>query len=198
MKKNKLVKNVISILLFVIMLILFAYLGTKDYTKEVADNVRFATEYPEVSKNNIYKYTKEHEILNILNGGNGIVFMGFPSNTWSRYYALYLNEAAQINQVSKIYYYDFKKDRDINSKTYLNIVEKLKEYLYVTDLDTIDLSAPTILIVKNGEIIYFNNEVSQMKANITPEEYFNEYHKNVFMNEIDTYLKTYMGKEVQS
>ena len=198
MKKNKLVKNVISILLFVIMLILFAYLGTKDYTKEVADNVRFATEYPEVSKNNIYKYTKEHEILNILNGGNGIVFMGFPSNTWSHYYALYLNEAAQINQVSKIYYYDFKKDRDINSKTYLNIVEKLKEYLYVTDLDTIDLSAPTILIVKNGEIIYFNNEVSQMKANITPEEYFNEYHKNVFMNEIDTYLKTYMGKEVQS
>lgn len=195
MKNKKLVKKIISFLAFVIMIILFIYFGTRDYKVVVSDNVKFSNEYKDISKNNIFAYAKEHEILDILNGKNGVIFMGFSSNIWSHYYADYLNEIAQANEIDKIYYYDFKKDREMNNSTYLNIVTKLSDYLYTTDTGNVDLGAPTIIIVKNGNIIYYDDEVCRVKGNVTPEKYFTDYKKNLFMASIDNALKEYLKGE---
>lgn len=174
---------------------MFIYLGTKDYSVDIEDNVKFSNEYKDISKNNIYVYAKEHEVLEMLNGKSGIIFMGFSSNIWSHYYADYLNQVALTNGIDKIYYYDFKKDREMNNSTYLNIVKKLSDYLNVTDTGNSDLVAPTILIVKDGEIIYYDAEISTIKGNITPEEYFNDYKKNLLMANIDNAIKEYLGGE---
>lgn len=195
MKKKKLIKNIISFVLFIGMLIMFIYLGTKDYSIDIEDNVKFSNEYKDISKNNIYVYAKEHEVLELLNGKSGIIFMGFSSNIWSHYYADYLNQVAIANGIDKIYYYDFKKDRELNNSTYLNIVKKLTDYLNVTDTGNSDLVAPTILIAKEGNIIYYDAEISTIKGNITPEGYFNDYKKNLLMANIDNAIKEYLGGE---
>ena len=111
------------------MVYLFAYLGTKEYKTEVTDNVRFSNEYKDISKNNLYVYANENKILDILNGKSGILFMGFPSNIWSHYYAEYLNEVALRYEIKEIYYYNFSKDRQMNNNVYNTIVNKLKEHL---------------------------------------------------------------------
>lgn len=194
MKNKRIVKKITTLLLFVVMIILFIHFGTKEYNIKVKDNVKFSNEYKDISKNNIFVYAKEHEILDILNGKSGIIFMGFSSNIWSHYYADYLNEVAIINEIDKIYYYDFKKDRQMNNQTYLNIVNKLQDYLYSTDTGSFDVSAPTIIVVKDGKIIYFDDEVSRIKGNISPEEYFTDYKKNLFFANIDNSLKEFKGE----
>lgn len=193
MKKKKLVKKIISLICLIVMTYLFIYFGSKDYVVKITDNVKFSNEYKDISKNNIFSYAKEHEILDLLNNGSGVIFMGFSSNIWSHYYADYLNEIAIINDIEKIHYYDFKKDRSIDNQTYINIVEKLSAYLTANDLGEMDISAPTIVIVKNGKIIYFDDEVNTIKGSVTPEEYFNDYKKNLFMASIDNALKELKG-----
>ena len=191
MKNKKMLKKIISLLLFVIMIYLFVYLGTKNYTEEVADNIKFANEYKNISKNNVFSYAKGNEVLEILNKKSGIIFMSFSDNKWSNYYAELLNEVVIAHDIKKEYNYDFKADREIKNNTYLKIVEKLKDYLYVTDTDTNNLYAPSILIVKNGNIIYYDDEVSRIKGSITPDEYFTDYKKNLFMASISNVLSDY-------
>lgn len=173
--KNK--NNIFKILIFGIMIYLFILLGTKNYKVEVADNIRFANEYKDISKNNIYVYTNENQVLELLKNKSGILFMGFSSNIWSHYYADYLNEVAINNQIQKIYYYDFYKDRSLNNKTYLSIVNYLKEYLNTSDKGIKDITAPTVVIIKNGKILYYDNEIMNLKGDIKPEEYFSETKK---------------------
>lgn len=192
MKKKKMIKNMISLILFIVMLYLFIHFGTKNYQVKVADNVRFANEYKEVSKNNVFVYATSPEILEILNGKSGIILMGFSSNPWSHYYAEYLNEVVIANHIDKIYYYDFKADREFKTNTYLNIVSKLEDHLYKTDTGNKNLVAPSILIVKNGKILYYDDEISGIKGNITPEEFFTDYKKNLIKANISNVLNEYL------
>ncbi len=194
MNKKKLIKNILCFLAFAIMIYLFILFGTKDYSVKIEDNVRFAQEYKDISKNNVFVYTNGHEILNILNGKSGIIFMGFPSNEWSHYYADYLNEIALLNDIDKIYYYDFKKDRELNNTTYVNIVNKLKDYLYITDTNYVDLFAPSIWIIKDGKVIFTDSEVYTISATMTPKEYFTDYKKNLFMSTLDNAIKEYLNQ----
>lgn len=177
------------------MIYLFAYLGTKEYQTDVVDNIRFSSEYKDISKNNVFVYLNENKVLEILNGKSGILFMGFPSNIWSHYYAEYLNEVAINNHIEEIYYYDFRKDRNLNNNTYTNIVNKLKEYLTFDDIGNMDLSAPTIVIVKNGEILYFDDEITYIKGDIRPEDYFTDYRKNLVKTNFDLAIKSFKGSE---
>ncbi len=188
--KNK--KYIFKFILFWIMIFLFAYLGTRDYHTEVTDNVRFAIEYKDISKNNIYKYVGEHEVLEILNGKSKILFLGFPSNIWSHYYADYLNEMAISNGIDEIYYYDFKRDRSLDNRTYHEIVKRLESYLVPTDSAQFDLSAPTVIIVKNGKILYFDNDIALLRGNVLPEDYFTDYQKNLLKTHFDAAIKEYL------
>ncbi len=174
------------------MIYLFVILGTKDYSSDISDNIRFSNEYKDISKNNIYKYVNENAVLNILNGKSGIFLMAFPSNIWSHYYADYLNEIAIKNDIKEIYYYNFLQNRNLNNKTYDVIINKLKEYLVYNDLGKLDLTSPTIVIVKEGKVIYFDDEIRNIKGGTKPEEYFTDYRKNVIKNSIDVAIKEYL------
>ena len=192
LRKNK--KNVLKLILFVVMLYLFIVLGTKDYNVKIADNIRFATEYKDISKNNIFKYVNENEALEILNNKTGILFLGFSSNIWSHYFADYVNEIAMLHEVKEIYYYDFYKDRQLNNKIYKNIVTKLDHYLLFSDTNQKVLNAPIIIILKNGEVIYFNNEISFLTGEIKPEDYFTDYRKNLIKMNLDKAILEMVGE----
>jgi hypothetical protein len=195
MKKESILKNGIKLIIFIVMIILFIYFGTKDYEVKVTDNIKFSNEYKDISKNNIFVYAKEQEILDIFNNKSGIIFMGFSSNIWSHYYADYLNQIAILNGIDKIYYYDFKSDRELYNTTYASIVNKLVDYLEISDVGKRSINAPTIVIVKNGEIIYFDDEVTDIKGNVNPEDYFTDYKKNLLMANLDNAIKEYLRDE---
>ena len=138
MKKKKLFKNktqmVIYIILFIICIGLFIYIGNIDYSKnKETDAERFNELYPKVPLDNPYVFADGNDVLHILNGNSGIVLFGFPSNIWTNYNALYLYEVSQEYGINKIYYYDFLDDRDSNNGTYETIITRLNEYVPTFD-----------------------------------------------------------------
>lgn len=190
---DKKIKRIIQIIMFISIICAFIYIGTKDFTKEViVDNERFDQDYKNVSKDNVFVYANANDIYTVLKGGTGIIFMGFKENVWSGYYANILNEIAKKNNVEKILYYDFLEDRNNKNATYQSIVLKLSNYVPTLDSGKQDIYAPTLVMVKNGEIIAYDATTSINKGTITPETYWNEYNVGLKENELITMFQNYL------
>ena len=198
MKKKSLFKSktqmIVYLILTIICLVLFVYIGEMDFHKNEADEqIKFSNLYNEVSKNNLYVFSNATDVLNIINGRSGVILFGFPLNKFVNTYASILNTVATENGIDKIYYYDFLKDRDESNGTYETIVKKLQVYAPVNDEGVQDIMAPTILIVKNGKVIAYIDDASIMKGDITPDIYYNENEKARIYEILKTALNEYKG-----
>ena len=119
-------------------------------------------------------YKTDEEIVNILNNGTGVIYFGFNSCPWCRSMIETLIKVIDDYEVENFYYTDIKQIRSTfkvenkklvetkGTKSYYDILEKLDEYLtdYVItnnnkDYDTNEkrLYAPTVVVVKEGEIL---------------------------------------------
>ena len=173
-------RTIIDLILMFLLLILLIFLGTRDYSKnnKGKDSKRFDHDYSMVSSDNVFKYVSEEEVNKILAKGEGIIFMGFKDNEWCNYYAKIINETAKEMQINKVYYYDFLADREKKSVNYNKIVEYLKDYLKKDDMGNVNLVAPSIVVLKDNVVIYYDDETSMTNANIKPEEYWSQDNIN--------------------
>lgn len=191
---NKNLKRVIQGILFILIIGAFIFVGTRDFTKkEKVDNEKFDSEYSNVDKDNVFVYANIQDVYTKFKNGDVIIFMGFPSNKWSGYYASLLNTAAKEAGIKEILYYDFKKDRESKNATYQSLVLRLNSYVYTIDTGRQDIYAPTLVIVKNGKVIYFDNETAIMKGNVNPEEYWSENKKLMQINKFKLMFNDYLG-----
>ncbi len=191
MHKN--IKKVFQSILFILIILAFIYIGNKDFGNNVEiDNEKFDHDYPLVNKDNVFTYVNAKEIYALLKNGSGIIFMGFPTNNWTGYYAQMLNDVAKEVGVTKILYYDFYEDRNMKNATYQSIVVKLSNFLPVLDEGNQDIYAPTLLIVKDGKIISFDSETSINMGNIKPEEYWDSLKVGLKKNNLKMMLQDYL------
>ena len=153
----------------------FIYLGNQEYNiekKQLTDAEKFNLEYPEVSTNNPFKYVDSREALDILQNKTGYIFMGYSKDIWSQKFAKYLSEVANDKNIETIYYYDLLKDRSEMTKIFKSILEETKDYLVNTDGGDSYLFVPNLFVVKDGIIIYENDESALVKGDIKPDEYW--------------------------
>lgn len=161
---------------------------TKTYYSN-PDAEKFATEYTKVSKDNLFVYTDIYDIIEIMQNGTGIIYLGDPDCSWCQYYAKYLNETAQEIGIKKIYYYNIKEDRKNNTEEYRIILSLLNEHLQTYNKGNPRLYIPNVSFHINGTIIGNDYETSKDTHNIkTPEEYWTT--KNI--NKLKEKLKKYM------
>lgn len=191
---NKNVKYTIQGILFVLIIIAFIYIGTRDFsTKVIVDNEKFDQEYQNVSSNNVFTYASSQEVYTTLKNGSGIIFMGYPENKWSGYYANLLNETAKNSGIKQILYYNFYNDRKMKNATYQSIVLNLVDYLPMLDDGTHNIYAPTMIIVKNGHILAYDNETAINKGTITPEDYWDDYHMSAKISTFQHMFNLYLN-----
>lgn len=173
MKKKRIMILVSVIILFmigVVSLVLFL----KKEKKTVSDMEKFSAEYHEVAKNNVFVYRNIDEIINILEKGTGIVYLGFPECKWCQRYTKYLNEVAMDMGISKIYYYNIREDRKLNTENYQKIVSILENYLQNDEEGNKRIYVPSVIALKKGEIVGFDDETAwDTKGFETPDEYWN-------------------------
>lgn len=187
---------VIKGILFVIIIGAFIFIGTRDFSKkEVLDNEKFDQEYQNVDKNNVFRYVNAAEVYSNLKTGTAIIFMGYASNSWSGYYANILNEAAKESGIKEILYYDFYKDRKSQNATYQSIVLKLNNYITVLDDGTENIYAPTLVIVRDGKIIHFDDETSLNKGKKSPSDYWNNNVKAIKKNKFKLMFQDFLNQE---
>lgn len=173
-KNNKMVYIIIGILAVIALGVGFyvGYNSVKDNKETNA--VRFASEYP-VSEDNVFVYRTLEEINKILENGTGLIFLGFPECPWCRGYAPIINEIAKQEKLEKVYYFNIKQDRADNTELYQKAVKLLGENLRYDEEGNRRIYAPSLIAVKNGNVVgfddtrYWNN-----KSYETPEDFWNK------------------------
>ena len=200
MKKKNLFKNKVQMITYIILtiicVILFIVIGTTSFEKkEVNFASKFSNLYNLVSEDNIYIFSDATDILNVINGRSGVILFGFPKNKWVNMYASILNSACKEVGIDKIFYYDFLKDRDESNATYETIVKKLEMYAPINDEGIQDIMAPAVLLVKEGKVVGYFDDVAIIKGNITPDIYYNENNKALIYQKFKTALLEYSNME---
>lgn len=182
MKDKKIIAllGVIIVILIGIVIFLVVKNGKRDtVVNEKSDAVKFAEEYTEIDDDNVFVYSDVDEIIDILESGTGVIYLGFPECKWCQRYVTYLNEVAKSRGIDKIYYYNIRQDRNDNSENYLKIVELIKDYLQVDDEGNPRIYVPAIIFMSDGKIIGFDDETSlDTKGLASPDEYWTDEEIN--------------------
>ena len=187
-------KKIISGIIFVLLIGAFIFLGTRDYKKEtISDQELFSNEYQEIDENNVFTYVNASKVYSTLRNGTAIIFMGFNSNVWAGYYANIINDVAMDNGIEEVYYYNFLEDRNNKNATYESIVELLNKYVTVLDDGAKNIYSPTLVIVKEGKIIYFNDRTALTLGFENPKDYWTEDQIELERQELDFMIKQYLS-----
>ncbi len=173
----KKIKNIVIIMAILIVAISISGCTNKENKKETdnKDAIKFAKEYTEVSKENVFVYRNAKEIIKIMEKGTGIVYLGFPECPWCQAYVKYLNEVAQEVGIDKIFYYNIAEDRKNNTENYQKMVAILKENLQSDDEGNERIYAPNVSFHIKGEVIGNDYETSLDTKDLKdPKEYWTE------------------------
>ena len=157
------------------------------------------------------KYSSYEEIFGLLENGTGVIYFGFPECPWCRNLTPVLANSAINYGLETIYYLNNREDRNtlsLNKKgkivtekkgteDYNKLVKLLKdllpEYRGLKDSTIKRLYFPTVLFVKNGEILGLEQSLSSYSKRVdgdplipmTKEEQtelaniFTEYYKQI-------------------
>lgn len=140
---------------------------------EVSDAIKFQEDYPKVSKDNVFVYRSENEIIQILEHGTGVIYLGFPQCPWCQEYVTFVDEVAKETGLEKIYYLNIFDIRQNNTQSYQKLVALLDEYLSYDDEGNKRIYVPTIISIKDGKITGFDDETSKdTKGYENPQEYW--------------------------
>lgn len=174
-KKIKYIVLGVLLLLIASLVVYFVFIKKDNNT----DNIKFSKEYTSVSKDNVFVYRSKDEIINILEHGIGIVYLGYPECPWCMAYVPLLNEIAKNEGIEKIYYYNIREDRKNNTEFYQKVVSILNDYLNYDEEGKKRIFVPNVTFVKEGKIIFNDNETSLISEG-TPSEYWTEEKKTLF------------------
>lgn len=175
MNKKKILIIIGAIILLGVILYLAVSTNNKKEQNITNDNERFANEYKTVTKDNVFVYRDINEIINILEKGTGVVYLGFPECPWCKAYATYLNEVAKEQDVEKVYYYNILEDRKNNTKEYQKIIELLGDYVANDEEGNKRIYVPMVIGVNKGQIVGFDDETAwDTKGYETPEDYWSQ------------------------
>ena len=186
-------KKKIVILIGVVLVIalgIFGYLYTNKNKDTNTDGKKFAEEYGSVTEDNVFVYKSIDEIINILEHGTGVVYLGFPECPWCQAYVKYLNETAKAANIEKIYYFNILEDRKNNTEKYQEIVSILGDNLHRDDEGNLKVFVPNVSFVVNGKIIGNDYETSlDTKGFEKPSDYWTEEEVSELENTLSGYMK---------
>ena len=190
MKNKGIIITMGIIIVILIGVIIFLLVGNnKEEENVLSDAARFSQEYTLVDENNKFVYADIDEVIDILEDGTGIVYLGFPECKWCQQYVVYLNEIAKDRGISKIYYYNIREDREKNTKDYQKIVSLLKEYLEEDEDGNPRVYVPAVTFMSNGKILGFDDETAyDTKGYDDPSEYWTDKTVENLKDRLNSYL----------
>lgn len=169
----------------------FYFISSSKETKNnspVVDSVetdaqKFKKEYPGVADNNIFVYKTAEEIINLLEKGNGLIYLGFPECSWCQKYVIYLDEVAREQNVSQIAYFNVREIRTNNTAEYQKMVELMQAHLDVNDENEPRIFVPDVTAVQGSKIVGHDNTTSLNTSDDgTPNEWWTEERVNQLKN----------------
>ena len=120
------------------------------------DALKFNKEYPLVSEDNVFEYSTYDNIIDKIENGTGIIYLGYPTCKYCDLIVSILDSISKDKEIEEISYYNIKDIMDNNTQEYINLIKLLdfKDEDYNDNLEEKEeennISAPIIVFVKNG------------------------------------------------
>ena len=140
---------------------------------------KFISQYPKATLGHKFVYAEPADILDIIDGGDGVVFLGFPECPWCQQLVPIIQEAAQSENIDKIYYLNIKESRANNDEVYQKLVTKLQDYLPKDDNGNPRISVPDVTAYRGGQIVgRFEQEATNDGEQVAPDTYWTSERKD--------------------
>lgn len=190
MKNKGIIITMGIIIVILIAIIIFLLVGNKNEEQTVkSDAEKFSEEYTLVDKDNKFRYANIDEVIDTLEDGTGVVYLGFPECKWCQQYTVYLNELAKDRNIPEIMYYNIREDRQDNTKNYQTIVNILKDYLPKDEEGNPRVYVPAVIFMSNGKILGFDDETAyDTKGYDEPSEYWTKERVDNLKDKLNSYL----------
>ena len=190
MKNKGIIITMGIIIVILVAIIIFLLVGNKNEEQTVkSDAEKFSEEYTLVDKDNKFRYAAIDEVIDTLEDGTGVVYLGFPECKWCQQYTVYLNELAKDRNIPEIMYYNIREDRQGNTKNYQTIVNLLKDYLPEDEEGNPRVYVPAVIFMSNGKILGFDDETAyDTKGYDEPSEYWTKKEVNDLKDRLNSYL----------
>ena len=196
MKKKYIIGIIITILIIILGFGLYFFFMKDDKPKDNKDAEKFASEYTQVTKDNVFVYRNAKEIIAILENGTGVVYLGFPECPWCQTYVKHLNDTAKNIGLEKIYYFNIAEDRKNNTEDYKKIVSIIKNQLQFDDEGKERIYVPHVSIVKEGKVVGYDYETSKDTKGFTdPNEYWSKDRLDALKLKLHNYMKEVVNKD---
>ncbi len=164
-------------------------------TETASDAAKCVSEYPNVDEDNVFVYRNADEIVQIMEHGTGVVYLGFPECPWCQAYVKYLNEVAKETGIEKIYYLNISEDRKNNSENYQKIIAKLKDQLQYDEEGRPRIFVPNVSFHIKGDLIGNDYETSLDTHDLKdPADYWTKEE----ISELKQTLRKYMKQVVDA
>lgn len=190
MKNKGIIITMGIIIVILVAIIIFLLVGNKNEEQTVkSDAEKFSEEYTLVDKDNKFRYAAIDEVIDTLEDGTGVVYLGFPECKWCQQYTVYLNELAKDRNIPEIMYYNIREDRQGNTKNYQTIVNLLKDYLPEDEEGNPRVYVPAVIFMSNGKILGFDDETAyDTKGYDEPSEYWTKERVDNLKDKLNSYL----------
>lgn len=190
---------------FLWVLVAFLFISVTGCTSKNSDAIKFKNEYeslngkkgygdninPEVKidKKNAVKYADADEIIDVLDNGTGIIYLGYPECPWCRNAVPVLLEAASELNVKDVHYMNLKDERDTievmedgtlkttkeGTEGYKKLLKRLDAVLDEYVLEDLNgnevktgekrIYVPLVLFVREGKIVGVHSDTVSSQTN---------------------------------
>lgn len=189
-KTKNIIRKTIYGILFLAMIVAFVYLSEK-YADNKDDHVITINDYYQNINNSKYEIIRGSKLISLLQEGKSIIFIGSSTLEAAIKYIEELDPIIRKTGVDKIYYYDINNDKAQKNSNYYEIRELLKGSLITTDGSENNLLAPSLYIVDNGKVKYYNIETVAIKNTDKIEDYWTQEKESAFISEVTTAINKY-------
>lgn len=189
-KVKSILRKIIYFLLFALMIVAFIVLSEK-YADNSEQRISVISDYYENTKANCYEVISGNKMISLLKSGKNIIFIGSSVSDYSIKYMEELDAIFKNLKIDKVYYYDINNDKSQENSNYYDIKELLNGYLVETDTISNNLLSPSLYIVNDGKVMYYNVETSAMKNTDTVKSYWTPEKEITFSNEITAAISNY-------
>ena len=162
-KKILLIFGILIVVMFLIFVVIGLFHGSKN------DNNKFKDEYEKlndvvvidekkypsvnISDNNKMIYVSYDDVIDIFNnGGNEVIYIGYPKCLYCRTVAQVLTDTVKDMEIDEIYYLDVEEKKD----GYAELLKVLGDEFFVEGRVKDKIYVPSVLFVVNGKIVSYN------------------------------------------
>ena len=189
-KTKDIIRKCIYGIIFIAMIAAFIYLGNKYAGNSEIKVLTIKDYYKEIPKDN-FKVISGTNFIKKFEKGKHIILIGSSKSEYSQKYIEEVNKIVEEQKLKNVYYYDIINDKAQGNSNYYEIVELLDGYLITTDTSVNNLLSPSLYIIDNGKVKYYNIETSAMKNTDTVKDYWTLQQEFNFKQELTEAINKY-------